>query len=67
MAHIFVDNAVSAFIVHEPHDRVVKLIGWDVDAGKIEANQAELATFTGKGGTQITLRPKSVIVVADEN
>lgn len=67
MAHIFVDNAVSAFIVHEPHDRVVKLIGWDVEAGKVKADQPELATFTGKGGVQITMRPKSVIVVADES
>jgi hypothetical protein len=65
MAHIFVDNAVSAFIVHEPADRVLKQIGWQ--EGKITAPADVYATFVGKGGTDVHIKPTSVIVVADED
>lgn len=67
MAHIFIDNAVSAFIVHEAHDRVCKLIGWDPDAGTIAKDQEELVPLVGRGGTKVTIRPSAVIAVADED
>lgn len=65
MAHIFVDNAVSAFIVHEPAVRVLKAIGWQ--DGEIVAPDDVYATFVGKGGTDVFIKPTSVIVVADED
>jgi hypothetical protein len=65
MAHIFTSNAVSAFIVHEPAKRVLKAIGWT--NGKIDAKSDGYETFVGKGGTDIHIRPSSVIAVADED
>jgi hypothetical protein len=65
MAHIFIDNATSAFIVHEPADRVLKTIGWQ--DGKIGAATDEYKTFVGRGGTDIHIKPTAVICVADED
>lgn len=65
MAHIFINNATAAFIVHEPAERVLKTIGWQ--DGKIVAPDDVYETFVGRGGTDIHVKPTAVICVADED
>jgi hypothetical protein len=65
MAVIFINNATSAFHVHEPAERVLKLVGWE--DGRIKSPDDVYLTFVGRGGVDINLKPTAVIAVADED